>query len=41
MLFKVEQIDHVQLAAPISGEDRARKFYGDLLGFEEVTNRYH
>jgi catechol 2,3-dioxygenase-like lactoylglutathione lyase family enzyme len=29
-------IDHVQIAIPPGGEDRARAFYGDLLGLVEV-----
>jgi catechol 2,3-dioxygenase-like lactoylglutathione lyase family enzyme len=29
-------IDHVQLAMPAGGEKAARRFYGDVLGFEEV-----
>ncbi|MFM5917916.1 MAG: VOC family protein, partial [Novosphingobium sp.] len=29
-------IDHVQLAIPPGGEDRARPFYADLLGLTEV-----
>lgn len=29
-------IDHVQLAMPKGGEERARRFYGELLGLEEV-----
>ena len=36
MTFQYEVIDHVQLAAPIGGEDEARKFFKDLLGFKEV-----
>jgi catechol 2,3-dioxygenase-like lactoylglutathione lyase family enzyme len=28
--------DHVQLAMPVGGEEDARLFYGDVLGFEEV-----
>lgn len=28
-------IDHVQLAMPVGGEDVARAFFVDLLGFEE------
>jgi catechol 2,3-dioxygenase-like lactoylglutathione lyase family enzyme len=28
-------IDHVQLAMPPGGEERARAFYGDLLGLSE------
>lgn len=30
-------IDHVQLAMPTGGEGRARSFYCDLLGMEEVA----
>jgi len=30
-------IDHVQLAMPAGEEDRARKFYRDLLGMVEVS----
>ena len=29
-------IDHVQIAIPPGGEERARPFYGDLLGLTEV-----
>lgn len=29
-------IDHVQLPIPPGGEDAARRFYGDVLGFVEV-----
>jgi len=29
-------IDHVQLAMPAGGEDRAREFFGALLGMREV-----
>ena len=29
-------IDHVQVAAPPGGEDRARAFYGRLLGLPEL-----
>lgn len=29
-------VDHVQLAMPAGGEDRARAFYGALLGMDEV-----
>lgn len=36
MTFQYEAIDHVQLAIPVGGEERARKFYCGVLGFEEV-----
>ena len=29
-------IDHIQIAAPSSSEDAARRFYGELLGMEEI-----
>jgi len=29
-------IDHVQLAAPPNSEDAARRFYGEILGMEEL-----
>lgn len=29
-------IDHVQLAMPAGGEERARAFYGSLLGMTEI-----
>lgn len=29
-------LDHIQIAIPASGENKARDFYGDLLGFHEV-----
>lgn len=36
MEYKIKVIDHIQLAAPIGGEEKARKFYKGILGFEEV-----
>jgi 4-hydroxyphenylpyruvate dioxygenase-like putative hemolysin len=33
---RIISIDHVQLAMPAGGEAVARRFYGDVLGFEEV-----
>jgi catechol 2,3-dioxygenase-like lactoylglutathione lyase family enzyme len=32
----LQAIDHVQLAMPAGGEDRARGFYGALLGLPET-----
>jgi catechol 2,3-dioxygenase-like lactoylglutathione lyase family enzyme len=29
-------LDHVQIAIPIAGEDRARAFYSGILGFTEI-----
>ena len=34
--MKVVAIDHVQLAFPPGGEDAARRFYGEVLGFTEI-----
>ncbi len=31
------QLDHIQLACPPGGEERARQFFGDLLGMIEET----
>jgi catechol 2,3-dioxygenase-like lactoylglutathione lyase family enzyme len=36
MSFTFKAIDHVQLAAPKGSEDAARKFFGEILGFEEI-----
>src|SRR5690606_13668797 len=33
---RILAIDHVQLAMPPHQEDRDRKYYGDLLGLQEV-----
>jgi catechol 2,3-dioxygenase-like lactoylglutathione lyase family enzyme len=30
------KLDHVQIAAPPGSEDDARRFYGELLGLEEI-----
>src|SRR3954468_5324683 len=32
----IEGVDHVQVAAPPGCEAEARRFYGELLGLEEV-----
>lgn len=32
----ITEIDHVQLAMPAGGEEEARAFYRDVLGFEET-----
>jgi catechol 2,3-dioxygenase-like lactoylglutathione lyase family enzyme len=36
MRFNYKAIDHVQVAAPAGSEDTARRFYQEILGFEEV-----
>lgn len=33
----IEDLDHVQVAMPAGGEERARAFYGGLLGLREVA----
>ena len=35
--YPFSAIDHVQLAMPAGGEERARAFYGTLLGMKEVA----
>ncbi|MGN6392831.1 MAG: VOC family protein [Gemmatimonadales bacterium] len=37
MSSRIVGLDHVQLAMPAGGEDQARAFYHDVLGFEEVA----
>jgi catechol 2,3-dioxygenase-like lactoylglutathione lyase family enzyme len=32
----VPTIDHVQIAIPAGGEEQARRFYGALLGLQEI-----
>ena len=34
--MRIVGIDHVQLAMPRGGEEAARRFYGGVLGLEEV-----
>ncbi len=34
--MNIINLDHVQLAIPEGGEDKARAFYGDVLGLNEV-----
>ena len=34
--MKILSIDHVQIAMPASGEESARAFYMDVLGFIEI-----
>lgn len=36
MSYKYVGIDHVQLAAPAGCEEESRRFYGDLLGWQEI-----
>ncbi|MFL6255955.1 MAG: VOC family protein [Pyrinomonadaceae bacterium] len=36
MKIKFNRLDHVQVCIPVGTEDRAREFYGGLLGLEEL-----
>ncbi|SEN24029.1 Catechol 2,3-dioxygenase [Mesobacillus persicus] len=36
MSFVFKSIDHIQLAAPSGAEDAARRFFVDILGFDEI-----
>jgi catechol 2,3-dioxygenase-like lactoylglutathione lyase family enzyme len=37
----ISRIEHVQLAMPAGGEERAREFYGSLLGIPEIAKPPH
>jgi hypothetical protein len=39
--MRVERLDHVQIAMPVGGEDAARAFYGEMLGFSEEQKPAH
>jgi catechol 2,3-dioxygenase-like lactoylglutathione lyase family enzyme len=34
--INIKRLDHVQLCVPRDGEERAREFYGRLLGLKEI-----
>jgi catechol 2,3-dioxygenase-like lactoylglutathione lyase family enzyme len=34
--MKIHSIDHIQIAMPADGEEKARGFYVELLGFTEI-----
>jgi catechol 2,3-dioxygenase-like lactoylglutathione lyase family enzyme len=36
MKINVKRLDHVQVCVPRGAEERAREFYGQLLGLEEI-----
>ncbi|HYY58368.1 MAG TPA: VOC family protein [Pyrinomonadaceae bacterium] len=36
MKISVKRLGHLQLSIPPGGEDRARQFYGGILGLEEI-----
>ncbi|WP_019241115.1 MULTISPECIES: VOC family protein [Bacillus] len=40
MSFTFTVIDHIQLAAPKGSEEKARAFYHDILGFEEIEKPF-
>lgn len=33
---KIKRLNHVQICIPFGEEDKARKFYGNVLGLEEI-----
>ena len=33
---RIKRLDHVQICVPLGEEERAREFYGQLLGLEEI-----
>lgn len=37
----VQKIEHIQLAMPEGEEEKAREFYGDLLGINEMPKPSH
>ena len=39
--MRITRIDHVQLAMPAGGEGRARAFYADVLGIQEIPKPAH
>jgi len=39
--MRVRAIEHVQLAMPVGAEERARRFYGELLGLLERRKPAH
>ncbi len=36
MKICIKRLDHVQLAIPVGSEERAREFYGEILGLTEI-----
>lgn len=36
MKIQVKRLDHVQVCIPFDQEDKARAFYTDILGFQEI-----
>lgn len=38
MKIDFKRLDHVMLCIPEGAEDEARKFYGDVLGLDELTD---
>lgn len=38
MKIDIKRLDHIMLCIPEGTENEARKFYGDVLGLEELTD---
>ena len=36
MKIRIKRLDHVQVCIPSGEEEKARQFYGDILGLEEI-----
>lgn len=36
MKIRITRLDHVQICIPVGEESRAREFYGEVLGLEEI-----
>ena len=41
MAFEITGLDHVQVAIPKEGEEKAREFYSGILGLKEVEKPPH
>ena len=41
MAFEITGLDHVQIAIPKDGEDKARAFYSGILGLKEIEKPPH
>jgi catechol 2,3-dioxygenase-like lactoylglutathione lyase family enzyme len=39
--MRITRLEHIQLAMPMGGEPRARKFYQEVLGIPEVPKPIH
>lgn len=34
--MRIKRLDHIQICVPVGAEDKARAFYGGVLGLEEI-----